>query len=103
MNCEYQAECPYTNNCFEDCFLKELLNDFHNLEEKYFKLNKENEELKKKKDEYYLRTLDYETKISYLIQALEEIRSYCDEQNLKADYTACYITNRIDEVLNDRD
>lgn len=32
-------------------------------------------------------------------QALEEIRSYCDEQNLKADYTACYITNRIDEVL----
>ena len=35
-------------------------------------------------------------------QALEEIRSYCDEQNLKADYTACYITNRIDEVLNDR-
>lgn len=34
-------------------------------------------------------------------QALEEIRSYCDEQNLKADYTACYITNRIDEVLND--
>lgn len=35
-------------------------------------------------------------------QALEEIRNYCDEQNLKADYTACYITNRIDEVLNDR-
>lgn len=24
----------------------------------------------------------------------------CYEQNLKADYTACYITNRIDEVLN---
>ena len=35
-------------------------------------------------------------------QALEEIRNYCDEQNLKADYTACYITNRIDEVLNDQ-
>jgi len=36
-------------------------------------------------------------------QALEEIRSYCDEQNIKADYTACYcyITNKIDEVLND--
>lgn len=36
-------------------------------------------------------------------QVLEEIRDYCDEQNLKADYTACYITNKIDEVLNDRD
>ena len=44
------------------------------LQAKILRLQKENEELKKKKDEYYLRTLDYETKISYLIQALEEIR-----------------------------
>lgn len=45
----------------------------------------------------------FETECNKYKQALEEIRSYCDEQNLKADYTACYITNRIDEVLNDRD
>ena len=47
MNCEYQGECPYTNNCAEDCFVKELLSDFHNLEKRYFELNKENERLKK--------------------------------------------------------
>lgn len=46
---------------------------------------------------------DADERINKYKQALEEIRSYCDEQNLKADYTACYITNRIDEVLNDRD
>jgi hypothetical protein len=44
-----------------------------------------------------------ENKLNKYKQAIEEIRSYCDEQNIKADYTACYcyITNKIDEVLND--
>lgn len=46
------------------------------------RLQEENEKLKKKKDEYYLINLDYETKISYLIQALEEInilaKNYCN-------------------------
>lgn len=30
---------------------------------------------------------------------LEEIREYCEEQNLKADYTACEIIDKINEVL----
>lgn len=46
------------------------------------RLQEENEKLKKKKDEYYLINLDYETKISYLIQALEEknilAKNYCN-------------------------
>ena len=32
-------------------------------------------------------------------QALQEIREYCEEQNLKADYTACEVIRRIDEVI----
>lgn len=32
-------------------------------------------------------------------QALQEIREYCEEQNLKADYTACEVIIRIDEVI----
>lgn len=70
----------------------------------------ENKELKEKiKSEKYIKenasqeATKYSMKCGEFRQALEEIRSYCDEQNLKADYTACYITNRIDEVLNDRD
>ena len=47
MNCEYQGECPYTNNCFEDCFIKELLSDFHNLEKRYFELQKHHGEIVK--------------------------------------------------------
>lgn len=89
------------------------------LQAKILRLQKENEELKKKKDEYYLRTLDYETKISYLIQALEEIRKEIWEQNRSCDncpderngycigFNECaknIIDNfllKIDEVLND--
>lgn len=33
-------------------------------------------------------------------QALEEVEKYCNECNLKADYTACEILTIIDEVLN---
>ena len=92
-------------------------------------LQKENEELKKKKDEYYLINLDYETKISYLIQALEEInilaKNYCnacdefkaktykaleeirneigDLKNINRLINLQKILDTINEVLNDRD
>lgn len=93
-----------TNNdvCYSQNAVDELLNKIKRLQE-------ENEELKarlKILDDEVLTveiTLDEFEKIKKYKQTLEEIRSYCDEQNLKADYTACYITNRIDEVLNDRD
>jgi hypothetical protein len=85
---ESKGLCVNNNNCY----FKQLI-----------RLQEEDEELKKQLE--FSRThksvLDAE-RIKYK-QALEEIRSYCDEQNLKADYTACFITNRIDEVLNDRD
>ena len=32
-------------------------------------------------------------------QALQDIRKYCEEQNLKADYTACEIIDKINEVI----
>ena len=64
QDCELQTLCPYR------------------LKTKIQRLQEENEDLKKKKDEYYLINLDYETKISYLIQALEEInilaKNYCN-------------------------
>lgn len=64
---ESKGLCVYNENCY----FKQLKH-----------LQEENEGLKKKKDEYYLINLDYETKISYLIQALEEInilaKNYCN-------------------------
>lgn len=30
---------------------------------------------------------------------LQEIREYCEEQNLKADYTACEILDKINSVI----
>lgn len=93
------------------------------------RLQEENEKLKKKKDEYYLINLDYETKISYLIQALEEInilaKNYCnacdefkaktykaleeirkeigDLKNINKLINLQKILDIINEVLNDRD
>lgn len=34
-------------------------------------------------------------------QKLKRIEKYCEEQNLKADYTACEILQIIDEVKNE--
>lgn len=101
------------------------------LEHKNNCLQKKNDKLKKKKDEYFVMNLNYEIKISYLIQALEEIRDiterlitelpeynscyYKDEcgdnctpkKRSKVEY-CCYenvdkILTMINEVLNDRD
>lgn len=123
LRCEYYSDCYFKQlkrlqeenkrlqmlSC-ANCGEKYLSPDGSELYEKNVQLQKENEELKNR-----LKTLDDEefvyevTEIEYnnfkkmneYKQALEEIRSYCDEQNLKADYTACYITNKIDEILND--
>lgn len=94
-------ECP-------DCYFKQLK-----------RLQEENEKLKKKKDEYYLINLDYEAKISYLIQTLEKIKKWATNHNpcdieagincTKEDCFECLnydikkITKIIDEVFNDRD
>lgn len=76
------------------------------------RLKQENEELKKKNER--LKTLYRNEGITDICEccsitsameaydyhsALEEIREYCEEQNLKADYTACEIINKINEVL----
>ena len=84
-----------------DCYYKQLQ-----------RLKQENKILKERKDKYYLLTLDYEAKISYLVQALEEIRDIAKEAtNSKDCYIYMYagrmycepILKKIDEVLNDRD
>ena len=90
------------SNYCKECFERQ---------EKIDCLQEENEELKKKKDEYYLVTLDYEAKISYLIQALEEIREKLKKYDANIGDTIianpiqdCYDTYKlINEVLNDRD
>ena len=89
------------------------------------RLQEENEKLKKKKNEYYLINLDYETKISYLIQALEEIKEMIlgfgntpiefktlniplKEEDLKTNEGKIFdfykkLKDKINEALNDRD
>lgn len=87
-----------------NCGEQYLSPDGAELYEKNVQLQKENEELKEKIKDLDAMTGIFSVRLANKYkQALEEIRSYCDEQNLKADYTACFITNRIDEVLNDRD
>ena len=36
-------------------------------------------------------------------QALVEIKKYCEDQNLKADFTACEILQIVSEVLNEKE
>lgn len=79
------------SNYCKECFERQ---------EKIDRLEWENKELKEKKDEYYLINLDYEAKISYLIQALEEIREMfmCEIYNLNEnDSQLSYMCNALDE------
>ena len=50
--CQYNGECPYAINCLinknSSCFIKEILDDYYNIEKKYFRLKQENECLKEK-------------------------------------------------------
>ena len=116
QDCESQTLCPYRSKIKiqrlqeENNILKQTIKN-----KNFVAIVEENEELKKKKDEYYLRTLDYEAKISYLIQALEEIRKEANrllyEENPIYGYNnsnyfellAKYVLAKTKEVLNDRD
>lgn len=64
------------------------------LEDSYFKglSSIEIAELAKKS----IRITAENRKLEY---ALQEIREYCEEQNLKADYTACEIIDKINSVI----
>lgn len=64
------------------------------LEDSYFKglSSIEIAELAKKS----IRITAENRKLEY---ALQEIREYCEEQNLKADYTACEILDKINSVI----
>ena len=121
-------ECEKHNGCYfkqlkrlqkENNILKQTIKN-----KNFVAIVEENEELKKKKDEYYIINLDYETKISYLIQALEKLITETPEYNScyykdecgdnctpkkqsKVEY-CCYenvdkILTIINEALNDRD
>ena len=61
---------------YKNCYFKKLK-----------RLEKENEELKEKKDKYYLKTLDYEMQISDLIEALEEIREIAKIDDINTCWT----------------
>lgn len=119
--CNIDEEHLYTCSSDENCYFKQLKRleqeiEAYQLSENEAKeiiaeLKHKNKELKKENEELKEKINIYESSIianhdgavgkrlMEVLLALEEIRSYCDEQNLKADYTACYITNRIDEVL----
>ncbi len=86
-------------------------------------LKKENEELKKLYKElqddmlicrkckatFYLKKyankdsecLELQHKVNILKQTLTEIKEYCIQQNLKADYTACEILQKINKVIDE--
>jgi hypothetical protein len=85
-------------NFSSNCYIKRLQEENEKLKE-YIK------DLQVRKDKYYLKTLDYEAKISYLIQTLKEIRDIvkpikentCFGMNCGA---IDWVLNEINEVLN---
>lgn len=85
------------------------LEEYAELLQQLDQLKVENKELKEKIKymEGYIKTvekardeLERENKFTkeQAEQKLERIEAYCNEQNLKADYTACEILQIIDEV-----
>lgn len=121
--CNIDEEHLYTCSSDESCYfkqLKRLQEENEELKEKckkyseineqeirhYVILTNENKQLTKVCQEYKDRycelyeNADQLTNKTYKYkQALEEISRYCEEQNLKADYTACEILTIIDKVL----
>ncbi len=45
--------------------------------------------------------LELQHKVNILKQTLTEIKEYCIQQNLKADYTACEILQKINKVIDE--
>lgn len=131
----YSKDCEYNKDCYfkqlrrlqeENEELKAKIAKFrwdnpyydlyNNVVGQRDNLKKENEKLKKKKDEYFVMNLNYEVKISDLTQALEEIKedleqdTTCESRECGCDdYGECLkcvketILDKIKEVLNDRD
>lgn len=64
-------------------------------------LSKHSFEWDGKEKNLVVQALYLNEKYEKLESAFEEIRSYCDEQNLKADYTACEVLAMIDEALDE--
>lgn len=92
---------------YDVAFNSEYIDKLKELIKSNERLQKENEDLKAEIDRQkdtitYLQNYDmcHKILIQYK-QTLEEIRSYCEEQNLKADYTACEILSIIDKVLDE--
>lgn len=97
---EYSCKCSCTicERNQENCYFKQLK-----------RLQEENKELKEQinyKFQNYWHKIEMKNfevnriNLEYK-QTLEEIRGYCEDQNLKVDYTACEVLAMIDEVLND--
>lgn len=70
---------------------EDLFKQLKRLQEENEKAKEYIKDLQVRKDEYYLRTLDYEAKISYLIQALEEIKNITEKLITETpEYNSCY-------------
>ena len=96
---------------------EDLFKQLKRLQEENEKAKEYIKDLQVRKDKYYLRTLNYETKISYLIQALEEIKEiakYNQSYNPKyfmlrgdigqiQNIKMTEIYEKCNEVLDDRD
>ena len=115
-----QKDNKYIKNCciragkeLEKCSFKwdgkekNLVVQALELNEQYDKLQAENERLKEEinrngrewKNHCNAQYWQMQSIIDKYSQALQEIREYCEEQNLKADYTACEIIDKINEVI----
>lgn len=115
--CNYFEACDYFKNMKrlqkENKKLKESTNEAkiehenllinrNEFAERAYKLEQENKELKEKIKDLESITGIFSVRLMEKYKhALEEIRSYCEEQNLKADYTACEVLSIIDKVLNE--
>ena len=108
---------PQTNYTTQQFYTKEeydklqqeneqIKKDYAKLHIDFAKCNEENEWLEKEVETWIyqadkrakLSNIRFNTAETYK-QALQEIREYCEEQNLKADYTACEILTKINEVI----
>lgn len=97
---EQTLSCVCVKN--KECEYKQL----KRLQTENAELKQENEWLEKEV-EMWIYQADKRAKLSNIRfntaetykQALQDIREYCEEQNLKADYTACEIIDKINEVI----
>lgn len=87
------AGCKTANNGLQE-LNAELKAENEKLKEEITKLQDTRYQIAKVNEGYYNRMIKYR-------QCLKEIKEYCEEQNLKADYTACAILDKISDILED--